>query len=194
MTRPSEWEARKSRERRTLGWNLGIIVGILLALPLVCVILWTWTYMEWVRSAYCTQSLSAIDKAIAIYRAENDDLAPPTLASLMRADLIGASTVFCAHTGARPPDPESFPSSSAYYDYVCDNVSDYIYVPLGSVKHVSVPEDLICVYELPANHRYYSVNVLYWNHSVRTEKNLDRFMKDLQRTIDYYAKLIGTKR
>lgn len=193
MTRPSEWQGRKSRRRRILGWILGIIVGILLAL-LVWKIHEMLTPKELVRRVICGSNLSGIGAGIALYRAENYDLAPPTLALLIRTNLISPSMLLCPATGTQLPVPESFPSSSAYYDYVCDVVSDYIYVPLGSVKHVSVPEDLICIYELPANHRYYKVNVLYWSRRVRIERNLDLFMKDLQRTNDYYGKLIGTKR
>ena len=194
MTRPSEWQGRKSRRRRILGWILGIIVGILLALPIAYQILGGWIYWESFRGMICARNLNDIDKAIVLYQSENDDLAPPTLASLIRAEIVSPGRLFCPATGTQLPDPESFPSSSAYYDYVCDVVGDYIYVPLGSVKHVSVPEDLICVYELPANHWHFGVNVLYWNHSVRSGRNLDLFMKDLQRTNDYYGKLIGTKR
>ena len=150
--------------------------------------------MESFRNVICAVNLCYIGEAIGLYQSDNDDLAPPTLASLIRAEIIDPGRLFCPATGTQLPDPESFPSSSAYYDYVCDVVSDYIYVPLGSVKHVSVPEDLICVYELPANHWHFGVNVLYWSHRVRTENNLDLFMKDLQRTNDYYGKLIGTKR
>jgi len=115
-------------------------------------------------------NLRGIGMGIAMYRAENNNQAPPSLTTLVEKGYITARALVSPISGRRmPTDSKGLPMGK----------SDYIYIVPGPTP----AGHLICAYELPENYRKRGTCVLHVSGAV-TWMDMPAFKALLKKTLD----------